>query len=106
MSSTARREGGRARPEALPEVLLAELERAADRRGVRVSYEALQASLGAGGLCRVKGQLRLIIDKRASTSDRVAMLAQAIAHRGGGDDGELSPAARDLVALHVARRAS
>jgi hypothetical protein len=54
------------------------LESVADQLGVKVSYEALAAG-SAGGLCRVKGEYRLIVDKRAPLGDRLATLAQGLA---------------------------
>jgi len=66
-----------------PEVLLELLEAAADQLGIKVSYEPLQGSglgsLGNGGLCRVKGEYRIIIDKRASSEECVTTLATALA---------------------------
>jgi hypothetical protein len=58
--------------------MLEELETVAARLAVKVSYEALAASVGSGGLCRVKGEYRVIIDKRAQTGERIAALAQAL----------------------------
>jgi hypothetical protein len=58
--------------------MLEALENAAAQLGVKVSYEALQAGL-SGGLCRVKGEYRLIADKKAPIGDRIATLAQGIA---------------------------
>ena len=73
-----------------PEVMLELLEGAADQLGIKVSYEALQTGgiqTGLrGGLCRVKGQYRIIIDKRASDEERVATMATAVA---SFDTGEL-----------------
>ena len=64
------------------DVLLERLESAAAEVGVKVSYEQISTSvgtaLGKGGLCRVKGQFRVIIDKRASAAERVATLATAL----------------------------
>ena len=65
------------------DVLLERLESAAAELGVKVSYEQISTSVGAtalgkGGLCRVKGQFRVIIDKRASAAERVATLATAL----------------------------
>lgn len=63
------------------QAMLEELEAVAARLAVRVSYEALAASvakLGGGGLCRVKGEYRVIIDKRAQVGERIAALAQAL----------------------------
>ena len=60
------------------EEMLEALETAAAQLGVKVSYEALQAGL-SGGLCRVKGEYRLIADKKAPIGDRIATLAHGIA---------------------------
>jgi hypothetical protein len=62
-----------------PEVVLELLESAADQLKIRVSYEPLQTTVVHGGLCRVKGEYRIIVDKRASAEERVATLATAIA---------------------------
>jgi hypothetical protein len=88
-----------------PEAMLTELETAADRRSIKVSYEALQASVGSGGLCRVKGNYRVIIDKRATTGERLSTLAGALAQVGLAGV-EVSAEVRDLIALHAVRRAS
>lgn len=55
------------------------LETAAEQLKVRVSYEPLQTSVVHGGLCRVKGEYRIIVDKRASAEERVTTLATALA---------------------------
>jgi len=60
------------------EEMLELLEEAATRLGVKVSYEALQSG-SYGGLCRVKGEYRLIVDKKAPLGDRVATLAHGLA---------------------------
>ena len=62
-----------------PDVLLELLENAADQLGIRVSYDTLQTSVLHGGLCKVKGEYRIIIDKKATTEERVVTLATAIA---------------------------
>lgn len=61
--------------------LLEALEDVANRLDVRVSYEplAVTVGIGHGGLCRVRGQYRVIIDKRATTDERVATLARSLA---------------------------
>jgi hypothetical protein len=64
------------------EVVLAELEAAAQQLGIRISYEPLQMKglpSSHGGLCRVKGTYRIIVDKRATTEERVATVAMALA---------------------------
>jgi hypothetical protein len=86
------------------EVLLKELEAAAQAAGVQVSYESLQAILGAGGLCRVRGEYRIIIDKRAQLGERVATLAQGLAQLDTSAV-ELSGGARDLLRHYALRRA-
>ena len=87
------------------EPLLEELELAADKLGVKLTYEVLGASVGAGGLCKVKGEYRVIIDKRATAGERVATLAKALAEL---DTSALflSPTARDAVDRYAGRRAS
>lgn len=66
-----------------PDAMIEILESAADQLGVRVTYEALLTGgiqTGVrGGLCRVKGTARIIIDKRATSEERVATLATALA---------------------------
>ncbi|HEX6838558.1 MAG TPA: hypothetical protein VF334_18400 [Polyangia bacterium] len=62
-----------------PEALLEQLETAAAQLQVRVSYESLQSSVVHGGLCRVKGEYRIIVDKRATAEERMTTLAAALA---------------------------
>ena len=63
-----------------PDVLLEMLEAAAAAIAVKVSYEQISNIAAAhGGLCRVKGQYRIIIDKRATPEERVATLASSLA---------------------------
>ena len=66
-----------------PADVLQQLEDTATQLGVRVSYEQLATTgLGSanhGGMCRVKGEIRVIIDKRATTQERVTTLASALA---------------------------
>ena len=94
------------------EDMLAELESVAARLSVKVSYEALAASVGSGGLCRVRGEYRVIIDKRTQTGERLAALAQALGHlpalSAGAppEDLELSRPVRDLLRHYALRRAS
>jgi hypothetical protein len=61
----------------MPE-LLAELEDAAKQLGIRVSYENLAGELGSGGLCKVRGEWRAIVDKRCTPGERVSILAMAL----------------------------
>ena len=80
-----------------PDVMLSKLEDAATQLGVRVSYELLAASVGHGGLCRVKGEYRVIVDKRASTEERVTTLAGALARLDAAALAALAPALRALI---------
>jgi hypothetical protein len=88
-----------------PEVLLELLESAAGQLKVRVSYEPLQTSVVHGGLCRVKGEYRIIVDKRASAEERVTTVAAALAQviKATKLDAaalELSPKVREVLRLH------
>ena len=82
------------------EIMLELLESAAEQLAVKVSYEPLQLSgiqTGMrGGLCKVKGEYRVIIDKRATNEERVTTLATALA---GFDTTELElpQKVRDLL---------
>jgi hypothetical protein len=78
------------------EPILEELEGAAEKLGVKVTYEALAETVAGGGLCKVKGEYRVIIDKRGTPGEKVATLAKALAAL----DCErvfLTPAAREIV---------
>jgi len=82
-----------------PEVLLELLEAAADQLGIKVSYEPLQTSVVNGGLCRVKGVYRVIVDKRATSEERVTTVATALATF---DTSELAlpQKVRDVLRMH------
>ena len=77
-----------------PDALLELLEAAAEKLKVRVSYEPLQSSVVHGGLCRVKGEYRIIVDKRATAEERMTTLATALAQ-------VVHQTQADLVALEV-----
>ena len=57
---------------------LRELESVAEKKKIKVSYENIGGELGAGGLCKVKGEHRVIVDKRATDGEKVTVLAQAL----------------------------
>ncbi len=88
-----------------PEVLLEKLEAAAKQLDVKVSYEAIAATVGPGGLCRVKTQYRVIIEKRTSPAERVEVLATALA-RIDSTGVELDSVAQDAIAYYALDRAS
>ena len=83
-----------------PEVMVELLENTAEQLAIKVSYEPLQTSgisTGLrGGLCRVKGAYRIIIDKRATTEERMTTLATALASF-DTTELELSQKVRDLL---------
>jgi hypothetical protein len=85
-----------------PEVLLELLENVADQLGIRVSYEQLQSSVVTGGLCKVKGVYRIIIDKRATPEERVSTLATALASFPASrfDEIALPAKVREVLRLH------
>jgi hypothetical protein len=82
-----------------PDVMLEKLEEAATQMRVKVSYEVLSAAIGHGGLCRVKGEYRVIIDKRASTEERCVTLASALASVLARVDRTGLEVAEELIAL-------
>jgi len=86
-----------------PEQLTEALETAAKQLGIEVRYEQLAPGgvSGSGGLCKVKGAWWVIIDKKATPSERATVLAEALA---GFDTDSvfLPPKAREAV---QARRA-
>jgi len=82
-----------------PEVVLELLEAAADQLGIKVSYEPLQTSVVNGGLCRVKGVYRVIVDKRATAEERVVTLATALATFDTSEL-ELSQKVREVLRMH------
>jgi len=84
-----------------PEQMTEALEQVAAQVGVRVRYEAMTGdTAGAGGLCKLKGEWTVIMDRRTPAADRAAMLIEALA----GFDTEqvfLPPKVRE--ALHARR---
>jgi hypothetical protein len=79
------------------------LEQAAAHLGIRVRYETMTGdTAGGGGLCKLKGQWCVIIDRKTPASDRAAMLVEALAGF-NTDDVFLPPQIREALA---ARRAA
>jgi hypothetical protein len=83
-----------------PEQMAEALEIAAAQLGVKVRYDALTtgASAGSGGLCRIKDQWWVIIDKKSSPSERASILAEALASF-DTDTVFLPPKVREAVQL-------
>ena len=80
------------------------LETAAQQLGVKVRYENMASSgrTGGGGLCRVKGEWCVIMDKKTVPSERASILCDALATL-DTDGIFLPPQAREMIAH---RRAS
>jgi hypothetical protein len=81
-----------------PEQLTEALEAAAKQLGVQVKYEPLAPGgvSGSGGLCKVKGAWWVIIDKKATPSERAAVLSEALSNF-DTDAVFLPPKAREAV---------
>jgi hypothetical protein len=96
------------------QAMLEELEAFAADLAVKVSYESLASSVGTGGLCRVRGEYRVIIDKRAQVGDRLGALVHALAQLptlgpdlvAGTGGASLSAPVRHLLRHYAQRRAS
>jgi hypothetical protein len=63
--------------------ILQELEALARTLDVRVTYEPIigGAGTGFGGLCRVHGEWRLIVDRRLRVSERVQVIVDGLRRR-------------------------
>ncbi|MFH0902663.1 MAG: hypothetical protein V2A73_18690 [Pseudomonadota bacterium] len=81
------------------EGILAELEGTADKLGVKLTYESLGDGVSGGGLCKVRGAPRVIIERRSSLGEKVATLAKALASL-GVEGMHLSTDARQIVELY------
>ncbi len=58
---------------------LAELEELAEAMKVVVSYEPMTGlSRGSGGLCKVRGKMRVIMDRKLKPNERLQVLAGAL----------------------------
>ena len=87
-----------------PEQITETLEQAAKQMGVQVRYETMTGEVsGGGGLCKVKGQWCVIIDRKVAPAERAATLTEALAQL-DTDGVFLPPEVRD--ALTAARAAS
>ena len=63
-----------------PEQIIETLEQAAKQMGVQVRYETMTGEVsGGGGLCKVKGQWCVIIDRKVAPTERAATLTDALA---------------------------
>ncbi len=81
-----------------PEQIFETLVTVADQLSVKVRFETLPPGgvLNSGGLCRVRGQWTLIIDKKATPAERVSVMVDAL-ERFDTDALDLTPRVRELV---------
>jgi hypothetical protein len=88
-----------------PEQITETLEQAAGQLGIRVRYETMTGdTAGGGGLCKLKGEWCVIIDRKTPPAERVAMLIEALA--GFDTDGVfLPPQLREAIAARRAQHA-
>jgi hypothetical protein len=88
-----------------PEQMTEVLEQAAHQLGIKVRYETLTGeTMGAGGLCKIRGEWAVIIDRRANASDRAALLVESLASF-DTDSVFLPPELREAVVQRRAARA-
>jgi hypothetical protein len=90
-----------------PEQIVDTLEQAAAQLGVRVRYETMTGEVaGSGGLCKVKGEWWVIMDRKAPPADRAATLTESLAQL-DTDGVFLPPEVRDaLTAVRAGRLAA
>ena len=78
------------------ERMLEELEQAAQGLGIKVVYERLSPEASPGGLCRVSGEYRVLVDRQVPLVERVNVLLGAVA-RFPTEGIFLSPEVREAV---------
>lgn len=79
------------------QTILEELEALADKLHVHVAYNRFSNEGAAGGgICRVKGEWRAIIERGSSTSEKASTLARCLSQF-DVENHFLSPAARQLI---------
>jgi hypothetical protein len=81
---------------------LQELEQLAGTLGVRVSYDAMTGlSQGGGGLCKVRGEWRIIMDRRLKPVERLQVISEALRSRFDTEAHFVSPQVRSLLAAPI-----
>jgi hypothetical protein len=81
-----------------PQEQLTELERLANELEVEVCYEPMGGLVqGIGGLCRVKGRYRIIVDRKLKAPERLQVVADAL-RRFDTEKHFVSPQVRKLLA--------
>lgn len=84
---------------------LQELEALAKKLEIDVVYDSLGGEIiSGGGLCKLKGRWRVMLERRNAPSEHVSMLARTLAEF-DVDEHYLSPALRELLDRHREARA-
>ena len=78
------------------ERMLEELEQAAEALKIKVVYERLTPEASPGGLCRVGGEYRVLIDRHVPLLERLSVLLNAVS-RFPTEEIFLSPELRTAV---------
>jgi len=81
---------------------LQELEELAKKLEIEIIYDHLGGeTVSGGGLCKLKGRWRVMLERRSSATEHVSILARTLA--GFDFDAHyLSPAVRELLEQHRA----
>jgi hypothetical protein len=80
-----------------PEEQLSELEKLASELDVDVTYEPMGGLVqGVGGLCRLRGRYRIIVDRKLKPPERLQVVADAL-RRFDTDEHFVSPQVRRLL---------
>jgi hypothetical protein len=92
------------------ERMLEELEQVAGALKIKVVYERLTPEASPGGLCKVGGEYRVLIDRHVPLLERLSVLLSAVS-RFPTEEIFLSPELRDAVErraseLHTAQSES
>ena len=60
--------------------MISQLEEAAQGLDIKIRYEPMkrEGPFSAGGLCRLKGEWVLIVNSKASRSDKIEVMAKAV----------------------------
>ena len=87
-------------------VALSELEALAEKLDVDVVYDHFTGDgAGGGGLCKLKGKWRVIIERQSSAGERASVLARALS-RFDLDAHFLSPMLREYICRLVGQGVS
>ena len=83
------------------ESAIEEMEAVCEKLGIKVVPAELTGDgMSSGGLCKVRGEWRVIVDKRAPAGERVSVLARALCSF-DLEDVFVSPKVREVIALHA-----